>query len=79
MPAECAVELPALGGDDHRLVPLHDGVGHAPDPCPIPPRPQPGAEGNGQSVGPHLQLLVASGLRAGLTRGILGGVWGTRQ
>lgn len=48
-PAECAVELPAL----------HDGVGHAPDPCPIPPRPQPGAEGNGKSVGPHLQLLAA--------------------
>lgn len=49
LPAECAVELPALGGDDHRPVPLHDGVGHAADPCPIPPRPQPGAEGNGQS------------------------------
>ena len=73
MPAECAVELPALGGDDHRPVPLHDGVGHAPDPS----HPDPSQEQ--RAMANHLQLLGASGLRAGLTRGILGGAWGTRQ
>lgn len=75
--------LPALGGDDHSLAPLHDGMGHAPDPPPTPTQAPARSRGQWQiswaslsTVLTCLWLLVSG---KGWQGGRLGGARGTRE
>lgn len=75
-----AVSCQLLGGDDHRLFLFMMEWGMHLTLAPSHPRP-PAREQRAMAnqLGLTSNCLGLLGLRAGLTRGILGGAWGTRQ